>query len=68
MFHLLSIINIRPEPEDVVERTLADEEPDEEPPEVVMAWNMSNYLPEEGNIRANFSRSALTSCFLNDSN
>jgi len=49
-------VKSKPEPEDEDERTLADEEPDEEPPEVVMAWNMSNYLPEEGNIRANFSR------------
>ena len=23
---------------------------------VVMAWNLANYLPEEGNIRGNFNR------------
>ena len=26
------------------------------PLKVVMAWNLANYLPEEGNIRGNFNR------------
>merc|ERR1712018_811189 len=33
-----------------------EDEEEESPPEVNMAWNLADYLPEAGNIRGNFQR------------
>ena len=42
--------------EEEEEKTLADDDDEDEAQEVVMSWNLANYLPEEGNIRGNFNR------------
>merc|ERR1719228_750385 len=43
--------------EETGEENLNEEDEEEEsPPEVSMAWNLSDYLPEAGNVRGNFQR------------